>query len=459
MADIGGPGEGNEVKSPFEAGASGLTSTDIGGAIRELKTLLDASPWYADSRVVLVDPGHSNAADDADLSTPFLTPSAAVTAIGDPSGVYHVVLVAPGVYDDNVVINYNKINLMGFGINTSVIRPSTGDGLTMRPASDSSGPRDTRIVNMTIKNITVSGETAPASGVFYGGMCGNELLFDTSTIEGYLNVDTANYISAQGIYINGTASFTNVAGQWFNFSEVAGALTIDYDSGNQEPNDTGNYGWSPYGGAVGSVTLSNEGKIDARSHFIGGTLTIDDATCEATFRQCFVNAITNTGGITISNTGAYYDNATSGLTATDMQAAIDELKTLVDAASDPDALKKLGSVNVDMLSTGQTLLYTVPTGKKLLAYKVMSRCTASDTPGFSSNGSIGSNAPNYDNLLFGFFTIPTTVDNFASQGDLGSGGIVPALGAGTQIYVNITTGDGGTDLDVQFDLLGYLVDA
>ena len=89
----------------------------------------------------------------------------------------------------------------------------------------------------------------------------------------------------------------------------------------------------------------------------------------------------------------------------------------------------------------------------------MSRCTASDTPGFSSNGSIGSNAPNYDNLLFGFFTIPTTVDNFASQGDLGSGGIVPALGAGTQIYVNITTGDGGTDLDVQFDLLGYLVDA
>lgn len=121
------------------------------------------------------------------------------------------------------------------------------------------------------------------------------------------------------------------------------------------------------------------------------------------------------------------------------------------------AMQVLGSASVDMLNTGTTLLYTVPSGKTLMAWRVFTLCTASDSPGFGSAGSVGSNAASYDNLLFGFFTIPVTVGTFASQGDLGSGGQIPSIGSTAEVYVNITTGDGGTDLDVTFFLIGYLI--
>lgn len=120
-------------------------------------------------------------------------------------------------------------------------------------------------------------------------------------------------------------------------------------------------------------------------------------------------------------------------------------------------MQVLGSASVDLLSTGTTLLYTVPTGKTLMSYRILTLCTASDSPGFSTQGTIGSNNPDYNNLLFNFFSIPVTVGTFTDQGEPGSGGQIPSLAAGTEVYVNITTADGGTDLDVTFLLIGFLI--
>ncbi|PIR25593.1 MAG: hypothetical protein COV43_04405 [Deltaproteobacteria bacterium CG11_big_fil_rev_8_21_14_0_20_42_23] len=122
-------------------------------------------------------------------------------------------------------------------------------------------------------------------------------------------------------------------------------------------------------------------------------------------------------------------------------------------------IQVVGSVSVDMLSVATTLLYMVPTGKILIPLQILARCTASVTPGNLSQGSVGTNNPNYDNLLTNFFTIPTTVGNFVDQGALGMGQVVESFSAGTQIFVNVTTGDGGTDLDETFYLIGYLINA
>lgn len=141
---------------------------------------------------------------------------------------------------------------------------------------------------------------------------------------------------------------------------------------------------------------------------------------------------------------------------------------LIDAATDKvleaqvpyldSQVQILGSASVDMLSVATTLLYTVPAGKKLVATLVYVECTVSDSPGFGSAGSVGANNPSYNDILFNFFSIPTTVGAVNNQGGaLGSGGQWVTLAAGSQVYVNITTGDGGTDLDCTFYLEGFLV--
>ena len=59
----------------------------------------------------------------------------------------------------------------------------------------------------------------------------------------------------------GAVQIVNCAGCWVEQSEWAGAITVDYDSGNDQPANTDNYGIFLMTAITGSITLLNEGKI------------------------------------------------------------------------------------------------------------------------------------------------------------------------------------------------------
>lgn len=309
----------------FDPTGTNIVATDVQAAIAELASQF---PQYASSVILYVDPNHPKAADDGNVATPFVTIMGAINAIPKPPANDYLVHIAPGTYPENVVINHSRINLMGAGFLTTKIQPAAGLALEYRPVDAVTGPHDNRVHDLGVMgDVVVNGETAPASGIFYPSMCGNELMFVDCSIYGNMTFDRANYLSAQGIFVNGDVSFNQCAGQWWNFSEISGTLTIDWLTGAPNPtSDNSNYGWSPYDGTVADITLLNEGKVVAKNHTISGTLTLSAAPSRADLFACFVNTLANPGGGTVNNIGDYYDNTVvSALAATDVQGAIDEL--------------------------------------------------------------------------------------------------------------------------------------
>jgi len=284
------------------------------------------NPIHASSQVLRVDPNHPYALDNSNVKTPFLTIMGAMATITSTPANHVLIDIAPGVYDENVVVNYSKVHLKGAGFSSTEINPSVGDALTYRPVDAATGPWDNRVHDLLVRgDVVVNGETAPASGIFYPSMCGNELMFVDCSIVGDMTFDHANYLSAQGIFVNGNVSFTQCTGQWWNFSEVRGTVTLAWSSGDPNPlSDNSNYGWSPYGGVVTTIILNTEGAVLPKNHVVG-TLTLNTALNVANLNGCPVKTLNNPGAGTVINTGDYYDNTVSGLVSTDVQAAIDEL--------------------------------------------------------------------------------------------------------------------------------------
>lgn len=315
-------------KVTFNNAGTNVTAIDVQAAIAELALQY---PQYASAVVAYVDPTHPKAADDANISTPFRTIMGAMPGFGMPPGTPPTPLLihlAPGVYPENVIIKYSNINLMGAGFSTTKIQPGAGNALEYRPVDALTGPWDNRVHDLNVTgNVVVSGETAPASGIFYPSMCGNELLFVDCPIYGNMLFDHCNYLSAQGIFVNGDVTFDQCSGQWWNFSEVAGLVTLIWSPVDPNPlSDNSNYGWSPYDGTVSNMQLLVNGKVSAKQHTISGTLTLNTITNVVDLFGCFVQTIANPGGGTINNVGDFYDRTKVNLlTSNDVQGAIDEL--------------------------------------------------------------------------------------------------------------------------------------
>lgn len=316
------------VNVSYNNAGTNVLATTVQAAITELALQY---PQYTSAVVSYVDPTHPKAADDGNTSTPFLTIMGAMPGGGMPAAAPptpYLIYIAPGVYAENVVIRYTNVHLMGAGFSTTKIQPGAGDALTYRPVDALNGPWDNRVHDLNVTgNVVVSGETAPASGVFYPSMCGNELMFVDCAVYGNMTFDHCNYLSAQGIFVNGDVSFTQCTGQWWNYSEVAGLVTLSWSSVDPNPmSDNSNYGWAPYDGTVANMQLLVEGKVAAKNHTISGTLTIAAATGRADLFACYVNTLANPGGGTINNVGDFFDNTVQNiLSSDDVQAAIDEL--------------------------------------------------------------------------------------------------------------------------------------
>jgi hypothetical protein len=158
-------------------------------------------------------------------------------------------------------------------------------------------------------------------------MCSNELMFVDCSIYGNMTYDHVVSCSAQGIYVNGNVSFTQCAGQWWNFSEITGTLTLAFLAADPHPlSDPANYGWSPYDGKCGDINMLTEGKVDAKNHTVTGIITLNTPANIVNLVGCPVATINNVGLGTVNNVGDYYDKTVKNiLVSDDVQAAIDEL--------------------------------------------------------------------------------------------------------------------------------------
>ncbi len=112
---------------------------------------------------------------------------------------------------------------------------------------------------------------------------------------------------------------------------------------------------------------------------------------------------------------------------------------------------------INGLVTGQTLLYTVPTGKKLIATFVYFEVISSVNFNSGATFSVGSATGSYTDILDTqtAMTIPTAGLLYKSNGTSNAG----TATAGTQIFVNIST-EASADVYTFFvRLMGVLVDA
>jgi hypothetical protein len=122
--------------------------------------------------------------------------------------------------------------------------------------------------------------------------------------------------------------------------------------------------------------------------------------------------------------------------------------------------------NIDATTTGETTLYTVPTGKNLVVTLMVIRSTAFVSGGKTVNGfgTIGGNNPSYDDWSFTNTQEPavSAVDQcfvFNNQESLKGGNIgsvpVPVYPAGTDFKFNMTGASDATTEVWSIDVFGY----
>lgn len=121
------------------------------------------------------------------------------------------------------------------------------------------------------------------------------------------------------------------------------------------------------------------------------------------------------------------------------------------------ALSKVaGGVSVDLSGTGQTTLYTVPTGKIFIPVLAILRVGADASTSVITIGRVGALTD---------FLGSQTLSNIDASGDMAILQPVPAAtpvllktyAAGVVIQVDVTTAAGGASNEM--DLFGFLIDA
>lgn len=120
--------------------------------------------------------------------------------------------------------------------------------------------------------------------------------------------------------------------------------------------------------------------------------------------------------------------------------------------ANPNILSKTTGINAK--STGQTTLYTVPTGKTCIITQAIVRCTAATSITNGPTASIGFTSTAYTDIYsaenMAGLTGTTTIFGYVTVG-------VSALAVtGTVIKCNISSAASGTSQTVAVDLIGYL---
>ena len=177
---------------------------------------------------------------------PFLTINAALTkalTMSPSQSTPVIIIVSPGQYTEQVVIEKAGISIYGFGQGISYLKYE-GNALKLLDNGVDTPPNDFKCVGMSIQSTNANADSVFIQGVATRSLGGNELQFRDCRIEGIKSVysNIANYINYQNTYIMGSQLYEQTAGVWFEDSESAGAITYDYNNAGSKPSDTDMYG-------------------------------------------------------------------------------------------------------------------------------------------------------------------------------------------------------------------------
>jgi hypothetical protein len=149
----------------------------------------------------------------------------------------------------------------------------------------------------------------------------------------------------------------------------------------------------------------------------------------------------------------FYDSTASGLSAIDVESAIDEINsrttTLEGGGAGSGALQMFRGTLLDA-QTGGTI-YTVPTGKKLIIVHVVIHSASADLAGGTSFA--------ISNGVYAWvsgISLTSISDNTKFYQHARANGVVTTYAAGDIISLVVTTGSTGA-ATVTVDLVGYLV--
>ena len=115
------------------------------------------------------------------------------------------------------------------------------------------------------------------------------------------------------------------------------------------------------------------------------------------------------------------------------------------------------STDVDLTALGTTLLYTVPDSFEFIPGEIIGICSAYDAIKNDSFLNVGTNNPNYDDLVSGtsFYSLSAIGDWEKMSFSMMMTRTTP-IAATEEVYFNVTTADTGTDFKVDVHLWGYL---
>lgn len=147
------------------------------------------------------------------------------------------------------------------------------------------------------------------------------------------NMSGVNDLTIDGnLTVNGTTTTVNTS-----TLEVTDANIVVNDGGNQASADTQDAGITVEMSDATDAAIGYDSTATSRFKIgeIGSLVEIADISSAQTFTNKTMDFSSGgTNSITADSSDILYDNSTSGLTATDVKAALDELKSEIDSASD-----------------------------------------------------------------------------------------------------------------------------
>lgn len=315
------------VTNDQRAAMDGATSPSASNVFATIADL--ASGTEVVTRSIHVDGSRTGTyVQDGTQERPYKTIQAAVDYAETQSPSHtspYVVIVAPGIYDETVVIKMSGVSLKGVvGQGACRVQSSTSASLILTNATaaslatffanggyadpnthysdlvaDTDYPWDNQFRDIAFGTPAGgTGNCVMILGVGSGtSCCGNEANFMGCHVAQDLFARGVNYLAIQDdTWEAGNITMHNVAGLWANSSQL-GSVNISYDVADDQPSDTGNYGLCGaaafiYGNlslsgsaqagydrldnlmVSGNVTLADTSKMRAWAGHVGGNVTV-----------------------------------------------------------------------------------------------------------------------------------------------------------------------------------------
>ena len=338
----------------YDNSVTQLNATTVQGAIDELIRYQNVDP----SNILFVATNGSDTPPQADvalgtMANPFKTITAAINSIPS-SGVAaptdtnrYLIYLFPGTYTENIVLNRSYINIAGSDRNSVKITSASGATLTLNSATDKSIVVSYLTIESTSSTstdsaLTIDGTSSIVENCTLRATSATAVNAISTTTQLIRSCDIfGNYKQSSGIFETIT---TNVYGK---MTLAGGTLRIVNGYHVNEADDV----ISQTNGIL--YIVSGKLKSTAHNEFVqtAGTVYwgwVEYDTSKATFsgtKILLFKAIDN-----------YYNNSISGLSATTVQGAIDEIKGLVSLASYVTGIVYVDNRRVDTYTPDGSIL-------------------------------------------------------------------------------------------------------